>query len=322
MDWLRALLDAQRAGRPSVLVTVAATRGSVPREAGAHLLVTADGEADSLGGGHLEYRAIAIARSMLETGDRGGALQRFSLGASLGQCCGGAVQLLFERIESNAGWPARLEQQLQQGLSCLRRVAVDASGCVLLPPQAGESTGLVRTSEGLFLLDVLCPCHHEVRVFGAGHVGAALVKLLAALDCRVLWVDEREDRLRQPPPGVAVHDDPLAAVSDARPGCCYVVMTHDHRLDLRLAEAILRRNDSYWFGLIGSRSKRARFEHRLRDKGLDPDSLKRMTCPIGIAGIHSKKPQAIALAVAAQLQQLFEAAGTATEATLNAREAV
>lgn len=322
MDWLRALRDAQRAGRPSVLVTVAATRGSTPREAGAHLLVTADGQADSLGGGHLEYRAIAIARSMLETGDRGRALQRFSLGASLGQCCGGAVQLLFERIESDAGWPARLEQRLQQGQSCLRRVAVDASDCVLLPPRAGDSTALVRTADGRFLHDVLRPWRHEVRVFGAGHVGAALVTLLSALDCRVLWVDEREDRLRQPPPGVAVHDDPPAAVADAPPGCCFVVMTHDHRLDLRLAEAILRRDDSYWFGLIGSRSKRARFEHRLRDKGLDPDSLKRMTCPIGIAGIHSKKPQAIALAVAAQLQQLFEAAGAAPETAADARAAV
>jgi xanthine dehydrogenase accessory factor len=307
MAWLRALRAAQAAGEAAVLVTVAATRGSTPREAGAHLLVTAAAVADTLGGGRLEYRAIQIARAMLEADDAATGLQRFSLGASLGQCCGGALQLLFERVDPAAAWPGRLEQALRAGEGRLRRVGVERPGCALLPLAGDLCTGLVREDGRLWLLDPLRPPRHEVRVFGAGHVGSALVTLLAALDCRVLWVDDRPRQMAAAPRGVVTGHDPLAAVAEAPAGCHFVVMTHDHRLDERLAEAILRRGDFHWFGMIGSRSKRARFEHRLRQKGLDPGSLTRMICPIGIDGISSKRPQAIALAVAAQLQRDFEA---------------
>ena len=316
MRWLEALCESQRQKRPAVLVTVAATRGSTPREPGAHLLVTDTGSFDTLGGGNLEYRAIAIARSMLEAdaGDAAARLQRFSLGASLGQCCGGALQLLFERVEAQAEWPADLLRSLRQGEGRMREVALERAECRLSPLRGETETALYRRDDGLWLLDPVCPPLHEVRVFGAGHVGAALVTLLAALECRVVWVDERPGWPAQAPPSVELLDDALAAVEQAPPGCWFVVMTHDHRLDERLAEAILRRGDFHWFGMIGSRSKRARFEHRLRDKGLAPGLLTRMTCPIGIAAIQSKRPQAIALAVAAQLQQGFEAATTADSA--------
>jgi len=268
---------------------------------------TATDAADTLGGGRLEYRAIHIARSMLQADGPATGLQRFSLGASLGQCCGGALQLLFERVEPAAEWPGLLERALQAGEGRLRRVGVDRPGCALLPLAGDLCTGLVRENGRLWLLDPLRPPRHEVRVFGAGHVGAALVTLLAALDCRVLWIDDRPRRMASAPRGIVTGDDPLAAVAAAPAGCHFVVMTHDHRLDERLAEAILRRGDFHWFGMIGSRSKRARFEHRLRQKGLSPGSLTRMICPIGIDGIGSKRPQAIALAVAAQLQRDFEA---------------
>ncbi len=310
MPWLEALLAAQAEGEPAVLVTVAATRGSTPREAGAHLLVTAAAEADTLGGGHLEYRATRIARAMLAADAAATELQRFSLGASLGQCCGGALQLLFERVDATADWPARLQQALAAGEGRLRRVLVESPGSSLQPLTGDACTALVREGGRLYLLDAVSPPARELRVFGAGHVGAALVTLLAALDCRVVWVDERPGRLVASPPGVAACDDALAAVEAAPAGCCFVVMTHDHRLDERLAEAILRRGDFHWFGMIGSRSKRARFEHRLSERGLAPGQLTRMTCPIGIDGIRSKRPQAIALSVAAQLQQILEAETT------------
>ncbi len=306
--WLEALCAAQGRGEDAVLVTVAATLGSTPREAGAHLLVTEEGLADTLGGGHLEYRAIRLARGLLESADAAPSLQRFSLGASLGQCCGGALQLLFERVTPDADWPEALRSALAAGEGRLRRVALRHPCCDLQPLSEDAEAGLVRQQGETWLLDPVRPPRHEVRLFGAGHVGAALVTLLAALDCRLLWIDERPGMTDAAPPGVVTADDALQAVAEAPPGCIFLVMTHDHRLDERLAEAILRRADFHWFGMIGSRSKRARFEHRLRDRGLSPGLLTRMTCPIGIDGIRSKRPQAIALAVAAQLQRLFEQA--------------
>lgn len=260
--------DAARwlaAGRAAMVVEVADTRGSVPREAGTRMLV---GEADALGtigGGHLELQAIAEARA--RRGER--FERRIALGPSLGQCCGGALVLRFAPLDAAAldRWPA---------------------------------------TAPLFTL----------QLYGAGHVGRAIVRLLATLDCRVQWIDERESEF---PPRAGALDAPHierlcvepveAEVDAAAPGTCFLVLTHSHDLDLRLAEAILRRGDFRFFGLIGSATKRARFEHRLAERGLD---TRRMTCPIGVPGIGGKAPEVIAVAAVAQLLQ--HAAGTSPAA--------
>ncbi|HZF80668.1 MAG TPA: xanthine dehydrogenase accessory protein XdhC, partial [Rubrivivax sp.] len=136
--------------------------------------------------------------------------------------------------------------------------------------------------------------------------------LLATLPCQVSWIDEREEQF---PPDLALppHIDKLcvepvaAEVAAAPPGCCYLVLTHSHDLDLALASAILQRNDVAWFGLIGSQTKRARFEARLRQRGVDEARLQRMVCPIGLPGIRGKEPEVIAMAVVAQLLQFASA---------------
>jgi xanthine dehydrogenase accessory factor len=163
-------------------------------------------------------------------------------------------------------------------------------------------------------------------LFGAGHVGAAVVRLLADLPCRVTWVDEREDLFPAALPHNVVAeatDLPEALVRAAAPGTSFLVMTHDHALDQRLAEAILRRPAQRdWFGLIGSDTKRKQFEHRLRDRGIARARLDDMVCPIGIPGIVGKEPAVIAVAVVAQLLMVWGAAAravppaTATPASL------
>lgn len=150
----------------------------------------------------------------------------------------------------------------------------------------------------------------RLHLFGAGHVGRALVNVLAGVPCEVYWVDEREAEFPDGPTPAHVRQvcaEPVQAeVAGGRPGDLYLVLTHSHALDLALAEAILRRGDFGWFGLIGSASKRARFEHRLQDRGLSAAQLLRMSCPIGLPGISGKQPGVIAVAVAAQLLAVSE----------------
>jgi xanthine dehydrogenase accessory factor len=257
MRWL-----AER--RPAIDVSVLDHRGSVPRRTGTHMLVSATEVAGTIGGGHLELRAIAQARHLLTELATAPAFvpvdQHIALGPSLGQCCGGALTLRFERLgaESLAAWP---------------------------------------TTQPRFAL----------QLHGAGHVGRAIVKLLADIDCRVSWVDERDrefpaDRSTLPPHiTIVTSDAPDAEVADAAPGSVYLVLTHSHDLDLRITEAILRRADFAWLGLIGSATKRARFMHRYEQRGIAPDTLARLTCPIGLPGIEGKEPAMIAVSVVAQL---------------------
>lgn len=145
----------------------------------------------------------------------------------------------------------------------------------------------------------------HLQLHGAGHVGQAIARLLADLDVTVDWVDERDDAFpAEPSPAhirrVAV-DAVEAEVATAPPGSAFLVLTHRHDLDLALSHAILARGDAAWFGLIGSATKRARFERRLRDRGIPAQRLAAMVCPIGLPGIGGKAPAVIAVSVVAQL---------------------
>jgi len=147
----------------------------------------------------------------------------------------------------------------------------------------------------------------DLVLFGAGHVGRALVRVLAVQPCRIRWIDPRAELLPEDPPAhvTAVPSAlPVHEVSRGPNHAAWLVMTHSHDLDLDLCEAILRRGDARFLGLIGSATKRARFETRLVARGLAPDALRRLTCPIGLPGIAGKHPGTIAIATAAQLLAL------------------
>ncbi len=152
------------------------------------------------------------------------------------------------------------------------------------------------------------PQRFFLQLYGAGHVGRAIVRLLEGIDCRVQWIDEREDEFPLEPSAPHVERlcvEPVEAEVTAAPaGACYLVLTHQHDLDQRITEAILRRGDFGYCGLIGSETKRARFLHRFEQRGVPADAIARLTCPIGVAGIAGKEPEVIAVAVVAQLLQL------------------
>ncbi len=152
-----------------------------------------------------------------------------------------------------------------------------------------------------------------LQLYGAGHVGRAIVQLLDCLPCTVQWIDERESEFPAPPSPAHIQRlcvEPVQAeVRLAPPGAFYLVLTHSHDLDLAITEAILRRGDFAYLGLIGSATKRARFLRRLDQRGIAADALARLTCPIGVPGIPGKQPEQIAVAVVAQLLQQATAPG-------------
>ena len=149
------------------------------------------------------------------------------------------------------------------------------------------------------------PMH--IVLFGAGHVGHALITLLGMLPCVVQWVDERDELFPDEVPAnvqIEATDTPAAIVDEAPAGAYFLVMTHNHALDFELSERIMRRRDFAWFGLIGSKTKRVKFERRLMERGVEEERMGEMTCPIGVTGIVDKAPSSIAVAVAAQLMQM------------------
>lgn len=304
IDWLTP------AGEPAVLVTVARAEGSVPREAGTHMLVTARGQQDTIGGGHLEHKALAIARGMLAAATAPAPhLERFPLGPSLGQCCGGVVWLLFEVVQGDlADVLAQLRQRRQQD-TC-RIVAIDGPAESRILNEQHAQTHLRTDAAGRrWLVDAVNAPKAHLVLFGAGHVGAAIVRALAELPCTVTWVDERDAMFpEQVPPNVTIEatDTPEACVEQAPDNASYLVMTHSHALDQQLCEAILARGKVGrvgWFGLIGSKTKRAQFTSRMEAKGLSAAS---MVCPVGLPGIINKAPAVIAASVAAQLLMVWE----------------
>ena len=163
----------------------------------------------------------------------------------------------------------------------------------------------------------------DLQLYGAGHVGRAIVHLLGTLPCRVLWIDEREAEFPATPSAPHITrlcvDGVEAEVQQALPGAFYLVLTHSHELDLRITEAVLRRGDFGFFGLIGSATKRARFLARLAQRGVAADAIARLTCPIGVPGIPGKQPELIALAVVAQLLQVAASGQSAAKAQAQAR---
>ncbi|MFD4422988.1 xanthine dehydrogenase accessory protein XdhC [Agromyces sp. NPDC058484] len=278
MDWLDALQRLRAARAPAVIVTLAMVRGHAPRNGGAKMVVSAEGLFGTVGGGNLEATAVARAREMLAAASAEPELLTLTLSdkstTEYGvQCCGGEVTMLLEPVR-------------------------------VVP---------------------------SVAIFGIGHVGLELARILARQQIELHLVDSRAEMLapervgvpREPgmPDTVGAQGAFADAVADIRmhhlpvpeaglaslpPGAHVLVMTHDHVEDLAIVETALRTEGLGSIGLIGSTAKWARFQKQLREAGHDDAALARVMTPIGIAGIRSKDPAAIAVSVAARVLQLVE----------------
>ena len=279
---LDALAGAMAAQGPILRVVVAEVQGSAPREVGASMLVWATGQEGTIGGGTLELQATEVAREMLASGE----VRRFAraiLGPDMGQCCGGAVGLLYERYEA---LPA-------VGTRYARPVEKTAGPCPALPDR------LPALVDGWFF-ERLGAATTPVWIWGAGHVGRAIAAVLAPLPgLAVTLVDTAPERFPDPlPEGVTRRfaPDMPAAVADAPASAHHYVLTYSHDFDFALCDALLAHGFGA-AGLIGSATKRARFRSRLVQKGHAPAAIDRIRCPIGTPAL-GKQPAAIAVGVA------------------------
>ncbi|MEZ0262268.1 MAG: xanthine dehydrogenase accessory protein XdhC [Alphaproteobacteria bacterium] len=246
-EWLPVLTRLTEAGEACVLLTVMEAKGSTPREAGTKMVVTADEQFGTIGGGNLEFEAIAEARKLLALA-AGPAVKDYPLGPKLAQCCGGFVTLFLEPF--------------------------------------------VPTGKTLYL-------------FGAGHVGKEVVKVLEGLPVRIKWIDERDSEFPAALPKHCekiVTSSPVAELRGADDNSYIAIMTHNHDLDYDLVREVYKGKFAY-LGLIGSDTKRTRFEKRLMADGVAKESLLKLNCPIGL-GDTGKHPREIAISIAAELLSL------------------
>ncbi|MFO1070270.1 MAG: xanthine dehydrogenase accessory protein XdhC [Geminicoccaceae bacterium] len=257
----RLASELRRRHEPAVLVTVVEARGSTPREAGVRMVVSAAEVQGTIGGGRLEWDAIRRARELLGTGEPE-AEMAVPLGPAVGQCCGGHVHLHLERVT-----PA-----------------------VVAAVEAVERAELQR--------------RQPVLLFGAGHVGQAVATALAPLPFAVRWIDGRAEAFPASAPEnatVVVSTRQVAEVEAAPAGAACLVLTHSHALDFEICAAALERGDFAYIGLIGSATKRARFERGFRELGIAGERIAGLVCPIGSRAVRDKRPEVIAALVAAEL---------------------
>lgn len=338
LDWIEKSIQLQQSSEAFVMVVIGQVKGSSPREMGTRMLVTLTDSFFTIGGGNLEHQSIQIARAMLNS-DQANQYKRFSLAAGLGQCCGGVVSVLFEKITQETAWLKDLNQFTQRHTECVQVTSLQGgqtmprlfvSKNTVFPslvekqyPQLAKiarehldqaempkiQTVSLSRGQHLVLFEKMQSKQPHLYVFGAGHVGNALMHVLDHQLFTITWIDTRDDQFSKDfTSGIQMicTDIPHAMIAEAPQNSYFLVMTHDHSLDLLLTEHILKRNDFSYFGMIGSLTKRERFKHRLSARGISQQSINKMVCPIGIDGIQSKKPTAIAVSVAAQLLQQLE----------------
>ena len=270
------------------------------------MVVTATDCLGTIGGGRLELQCVSVAAQLLAQ-NKQALLRKFVLGASQDQGCGGVVEVLFEPVTN--GVPRWLEE--------LRKVAVHMQNAVIATslseskphkavihsldtqPGAGLSDIVLQTAQEMIdnggtaqivedvFLELVAPPDLNIAVFGAGHVGSAVVDILAGLDADIRWIDNRKDIFTSVPGRVRTvwSTSPSLEVNGMPPSSFYLVMTHSHKLDLEICMAILARNDAAYCGLVGSSSKRRSFEKQLRGSGLSQALIDTMVCPIGVDGI-------------------------------------
>ncbi len=294
---------ALTAGNCCCLVSVVTADGSTPREVGARMLVLPGGGFHStIGGGAMEINAIEKALAMLAGATAKAELVKYALGPNLGQCCGGAVTLLFETFTPDQ-------------LSSVELLAsAEATGALYCETEitAGGTARRIISSEpstlGLAASNILHEDYSDHRqtlyIFGAGHVGKALMLPLATVGFKVVLVDNRLDMLPSHIPAnftTLHHAEPWQVVGDIEGGAYVLIMTHDHGIDYQILDAALTAGRFAYIGVIGSATKRARFISRLKKSGITEGVAESFICPIGIDGISSKVPADIAISVTADL---------------------
>ncbi len=263
LNWVQAAHQLSEQGKAYVLITLVGVSGSTPRNSGTKMVISQDEIFDTIGGGHLEYKIIDHAHTLLAENSDCQVLQHFQLGTNLGQCCGGTASVMFE---------------------CFSAVSVN------------------------------------IMLFGAGHVGQALLPILAGLPCKITWVDSRENQF--PAHQEKYHNvtqiissSPQDEVRTMPAGSFYIVMTHNHQIDFDICQSILKRADFNYLGLIASGTKWRRFQQRFKHREIDETLVNKMNCPIGLSQVPGKTPMEIAVAIAGEIIALYHTLNLSEQST-------
>jgi xanthine dehydrogenase accessory factor len=293
----------------AVLVTLADAQGSSPREVGARMVVRPDGAfSGTIGGGALEWIALAEAQAMLARTEQFRRLDK-ALGPDLGQCCGGRVRVTLERFDADDRADVAVLASAERGGRFVTVASVDDSGRpvrhVAAPGEINTSadTAYKKLRDGR-IVERFGEDLTQLYLFGAGHVGRALVLALAPLPFAVTWIDPRPGAFPAHIPGnvsCVGEGEPVQVLARAPDDALVAVMTHSHALDLDLVAAALKSRRFGYVGLIGSATKRARFVSTMSKLGLAKADIDRLVCPIGLQEIEDKAPAAIAASTVAQL---------------------
>ncbi len=254
MNWNQASLNLSQQGKAYVLITIVGVTGSTPRNSGTKMVVSQNEIFDTIGGGHLEFKAIKFAKQLLNSNEDCQQIEHFQLGSQLGQCCGGNASVLFECFAANT---------------------------------------------------------INIAVFGAGHVGQALIPILAGLPCHTTWVDSRAEQFPANTEHFAnitklVTDDPASEVASMPANTLYVVMTHNHQLDFEISHEVLKREDFHYLGLIASDTKWRRFQQRYKHREVSPQLVQRMNCPIGLEQVLGKLPMEVAVSISGAIIESYQ----------------
>lgn len=298
IGWLRRLAE-----EPCAMISVLATEGSAPRGAGTRMLVWADRQEGTIGGGQLEFRAVEQARAILDHPKGAWRVQDYPLGPLLGQCCGGRVRLLVERLD-----PAALHwlHDAEPGRMLATTLTANAVDRQVFERETAtrQSARGDRPGTGTRLVEPVGERPRPVYLFGAGHVGQAIARHVTGLPLQLAWFDTRPELEAIDGVTVMGEEDIAHCVAEAPADAAILILTHDHALDYHLALAALERGPVAFVGLIGSSTKIARFRSRLKADGISDGALARLTAPIGVPGVIGKEPDVIAIAVLAQLLQM------------------
>lgn len=330
-NWREIIDHLNRSDQEFVLITACAARGSTPRDTGTKMLVSAQDIIGTIGGGQLEYVAIDKARALLREG-ADTALMQLPLGPELAQCCGGYTELALARINAaDRKWLNQIQDILESGqrgallthwqngtpkreLVSFDQIPLTSDRDLWQAVQDADQYGAATVVEaekysGIFtLVEPIEQNRFNLFLFGAGHVGRAVVHTLSPLPCTIHWIDSRNEEFPLSIPKNVhkiIASNPTETLHTAPENSYFLIMTHSHQLDLELTAEILKKKECAYLGLIGSLTKRARFFKRLKDKGYTDTDLQRVTCPIGIAGTGGKHPTEIAISVAAEIMQTY-----------------
>ena len=302
------ILSTLSAGNSCAMISVVETFGSTPREVGARIIVNKEGVFyGSIGGGNMENTSLQEAQSLLQSNSDEIILKEYLLGPELGQCCGGAVKILTEVFT-----PDHIDE-------VEIFVRSESEGLFMTTGEIGDyrvqrsiidgSEQTVGINEGGRLIESFGASNPTVYVFGAGHIGKALMLTLAPLPLDITWIDSRPDIFPQSIPQnfTAITDkEPDNSLAQAPDDAYILILTHDHGIDFDIVHAALKMQRFSYVGVIGSKTKKARFKSRLIQAGLSQGVVDKMICPIGIPSIKSKNPAAIATSVTAELLSHIE----------------